>query len=376
MQNQDVLVIQFFTSKVLAFISVLIFPIIASAAPSDTADSDTEKPDPPTLLVYRSPSERREAGLGTPITNWLNFSGLVEVEKHRNQFSLIEQKVVNRLEPTTTTLQAALLGKISDWLEADLIFEVVNDNNLDSRLDEGVISADLDDWGVKAGLLYLPFGEYYSHFVTGPMLEFAETRRYAVQVDYAVSDSIEFSVFGFNSEVNRNNNQDIIDWGLSFEMDSVDESIRFGISFISDLAESEESLLGSKVTTYKNRAPALSSYILFGFDQGEITMETVRALTQFDDLPDKINKPISTNIECAYFLRHDLQFAIRLAQSSELQAQPERQYGVSVAWRALENSLLSVDLLHGRYKGSFYFDSSGNEIKSVNELAVQLAVEF
>jgi len=376
MQKQEFSALTFFVFKVLVIIAILCFPIDGNTAANDSADIDLEAPEPATPLVYRSPAERREAGLGTQLTDWLKFSGLLEIEAHHRQYTVVNQGDTNHQDPTATTAQAAFQGKFSDWLTLDLIFETVKDKTLNSHLDEGVFNIDLNDWTIKTGLFYLPFGEYYSHFVTDPMLEFGETRRYALQVDYSITENLEVSLYGFNSGANQDSSSNRMDWGFSMETNTIDESIRLGVSFLSDLAESEGSLLGNHVSNYRHQVQAWSSYILFGFDKGEITLETVQALGEFAELPDIANKPASSNIELAYFINRNLQVALRIAQSSELQSQPAKQYGASVAWRVFSNSTLSADFIHEKFKNNFNFDENGNEIKTIEHVAVQLSVEF
>jgi hypothetical protein len=118
----------------------------------DKKNQDSQNQDSaPSTRIYRNPEERREAGLGTELTDWLTFSGLFELEKNYTQFKY--------------------------------------DNAID-----------IGEAGIQLGKLNLPFGEYYSHFVTGPLLEFGETRKNAIIFDYGITDGLEVSVFAFDSD--------------------------------------------------------------------------------------------------------------------------------------------------------------------------------
>ena len=57
--------------------------------------------------------------------------------------------------------------------------------------------------GLEAGQLYIPFGEFYSYFVTGPILEFGATRGYALVADYELSDAIDVFAYGLNSKAGK-----------------------------------------------------------------------------------------------------------------------------------------------------------------------------
>ena len=185
--------------------------------------------------IYRSPEERREAGLGRQVTDWLQVSGLIEISKLYQENKSSNGDKLKEYDRPVTSLQLGLNFIFNDWLSAEFIFDTEYDfearsseNQLMSEWDEGFIEISLDDWGVKAGRLYVPFGEYYSHFATGPFLEFGETRGDGIVVDYAINEKLEISGYVFDSEVVRQNHDGSLDWGASIEYASKDESIRLG----------------------------------------------------------------------------------------------------------------------------------------------------
>ena len=162
------------------------------------------------------------------MTDWLLFSGLVEIEKEykKNNFS-------NGLERTEDgdiipTVQIGLDFTFTDWLEAEFIYEAEYDRRFRDQIDEGLIALNLGKWGVNFGRQFPAFGEYYSHFVTGPLLEFGEIRKTSVIVDYSFNDQVEVSGFIFEGDIDKVGNYKENDWGLSFEYVSENEAIRFG----------------------------------------------------------------------------------------------------------------------------------------------------
>ena len=337
--------------------------------------------------IYRNPAERREAGLATEITDWLTFSGLVEFEKEKTRQHYRENITVKQESPTTSTLQLAFKSEYQDWLEAELVFETEYSRHLHegadnyhtgahSIVDEAGISIDLDDVGLKFGRLNVPFGEYNSYFVTGPMLEFGETRRDTVMLDYAFSDLLELSVFMLDSKVDKTGSHNKYDWGASLEYQSIDESIRTGASYLSDLAESDELFLEDFNNNYQRKVSAWSAYILYAFDDYEISLETVNALDDFAELDAAVNKPSSTNLEFTSFAVPQFLFALRIAHSSELEEAPEWEYGLSASWLSKSRFILSADYLYGDFRKNFVLNDDDIELSHYHLIAVRLTVEL
>ena len=62
--------------------SLLLLPSLAIAQGEDPVEDPVSEPAAAERRAsfYRTPRERREAGLKTKLTDWITFSGLVEVE--------------------------------------------------------------------------------------------------------------------------------------------------------------------------------------------------------------------------------------------------------------------------------------------------------
>ncbi len=325
---------------------------------------------------YRSPEERREAGLGRQLTDWLAISGLLESEKmlSYNDVDMGRQRHDN--SPLVSTLQLGVNLTVAPWLEAELIFEGEQDRRYHSQLDEAVITMEVGRWGVSAGRLYPPFGEYYSHFVTGPMLEFGESRDEAIVVDFSPLANLELAAFVFDGRARRIDSSDELDWGYAVELSSADEALRFGASYLSDLAESEEALLEDERHRYQRRVSAWSAYALLGFRQLEITAELLRATAAFAEKDQTADKPSAYNLELAYFPRPGWQLALRYEHSSELEDQPKRRSGLSLTWLPLPYLGLSLDYLYGEYQRGFVSDDDERELRSQQQLVGLISLEF
>jgi len=353
-------------------------PVLAEIAIAEETESDFE-PASTSLLrptrIYSTPEERREAGIGTELTQWLKFSGLVEVEKEffkKEQTSGIETSNSGR---PSYTIQLGFHITPTEWFEAEIIYELENEKTNYTQLDEATLSADFEPWGIQAGMQNLPFGEYYSHFVTGPMIEFGEVREPSMIIDYSFNDSIEVATYLFQSDYNQSRSRDI-DWGISIEIQTSDEAIRFGGSFISDLAETDNPLLEVTDNIIQNEVWGWSAHARAGFSNFEITVETVRAHNEFLDLDDNANKPVAYNFEIAYFPINTIQIAMRIERSRELSDNPESRIGIGVLWRFANNYNFSIDYLYGRYKSNFAFDDNDNELRKIQQVGAQFGMEF
>ncbi len=372
-----------------AVLLALELPLLTNAAAEEVADH--REPATQAARFYRSPEERREVGLGTQLTNWLLFSGLYEIEKEYLEEHYQNNTTTTEDEGAAQAIEAVFEVTLYPWLIAEFVFEVEYDTGYFARTDEGLIAIESENWGLKIGRQYLPFGEYYSHFVSSPLLEFGETRATSLIADHAFNDNLEVAAFVFDSDFDKPNGNNAYDWGVAVEYVSSNEATRIGASYLSDLAETDEPLLEEHVYTYRRRVPGWSAYALVGFDHFELTAEIVRAQRAFLPLegfamPDEEEveetemaaafKPTSYNLELAYFPRPNLQFAVRIEHSDELQDAPAWRYGVSTTWRAGKYVGVSLDYLYGKFKKGFVLDDNDNELDHSHQVAAQVVVEF
>lgn len=315
--------------------------------------------------------------MGREITEWLTISALVELEDERRRNEFSSNKTVTDDERAILTLQVGFDFTISEWLQAELIFEAESNGVKNhSHLDEGFVSAEIEEWGIEIGRLSVPFGEYYSHFVTGPLLEFGETIADSLIVDYEITDHIELAGFVFDSEVGPQTKGDSYDWGARIEFSSEDESRVLGVSYLSDLAESDEEFLKDENNIFERKVSAWNVYGLYAFSEFEITAEIVSAIDEFAEFESAFDNPSAYNIEFAYFPTATIALAIRAERSDEFEEAPRQQYGISATWRPRENFSISVDYLRASYKNDFVLDDDDNELQHSNSIAGQLAMEW
>ena len=343
----------------------------------DNSDIDTETADDTDQVrFYRNPEERRETGFGTQLTDQLKVSGLLEIEKLYRDDRFINNQEINQDEARSHTLELGIEAEISENFSATLIFEAEYQNQLRTRTEEAVITYDFDDFGIELGYQDLPFGEYYSHFVTGPLLEFGETKATTLVIDYEITDHYDTFVYVFDGKTHQLNQDSDIGWGLGIEYNNENESLRLGAGYLSNLAESDERLLEDTNNIYSSKVPAFSAYALLGFNQFEATAEYVTAIKSFTEFEENENRPSSYNLELAWFINNSIQLAFRIENSKELAEQPERQYGIAATWRMNDNLSISAEYLRGDYKKDFVFNDDDLEFENHHQYGVQVSFEF
>jgi len=354
-----------------------LFWIIAFTMPSPLLAQEEVIRDeaPDDVRIYRTPEERREAGLKYKVTDWLTVSGLVELEYIFQRFSLSDSSRHTHDDDFSKSLQLGAEITPTSWLTGELIYEYDDEGSGSHTLDEATASFEAGDFELVAGKQYVPFGVYLSHFVSGPILEFGETRDKGVTLAYGPDDRLDFSAFAYRGRAEKQgSNGGEWGWGLATEVSPVEWGT-FGASYISDLADSREGLLRDFNDRYERRVPAWSAYGVVGLDRFEITAELVRALRSFKELDPEANRPRAWNVELAFYPAGSFEWALRLEGSNELEDAPKLQAGASVAWRIFKNVSITLEYLRGTYEKGLAEDSKERELDKVHQFGSQLSIE-
>ena len=232
----------------------------------------------------------------------------------------------------------------------------------------------------RDGWLYLPFGEFYSHFVSGPLVEIGQTRGAAIIADYEIWDGFDIEGYIFDSQVNKqgSDKKHQIDWGLAAEFLAEDESIRIGGGYISDLGEGDGEFFLDFNDKFQQRVPGWTVHGLIGLPPFEFTGEIVHATESIKENDQNADKPLTYNLELAYYPPKFpfLQFAIRYEHSTELEDEPEEIYGIGTTLRFLDNLTIAAEYLKGKFKKGFTFDDNDNEQTSYDLVAIEVTLEF
>ncbi|MFC1664260.1 LbtU family siderophore porin [Pseudomonadota bacterium] len=357
---------------------LIILPLSSNLfAAEDESEKLGEQHKAESVRLYRNPEERREAGRGTKLTEWLSFSGLVELERERIK-NIFNNDIEGReYEEPILTLKIGLKFAFNEWLSGELLFESERNSHFSHTfIEESTLKADFEKGELSVGRQNLPFGKYYSNFITDPMIQFGETRTDAFVANYFVMDSLRISGYLFDSDVSSQGGDNKVDWGFAIDFKSADESIRMGASYLHDLAESDEQLLGEFNNVYKDRVSGSNAYVLMGINQFEFTAEAVRTNGQIKEFEENVNSPSAYNVELAYFPSRSTQLAVRIERSDQLVDRPERQYGIVGSWRPGKYLSVSIEYLYGKYKPGLVVDDDENVQRTRKLFAGKVSFEF
>lgn len=331
-----------------------------------------EDPEEEPARSYRTREERRSAGLKYKIADRIVLTGLFESEYIYEGLQLQDDSSSHEDE-FSAPIQLGLEMTASSWAKVELVYEydiAVNQH----ILDEAILIMEAGDFDVEAGKVYVPFGEYFSHFVTGPLLEFGETRGAGAVLSYTPNDELDLSAFAYQGRAKQEEpDSSSLDWGFSAEY-SPFEFGTVAISYISDLADSQERFLNESHHRFENRVEAISGYALVGYGQFEVTAEFVQALSSFEELDPELNKPRAWNLEFAYYPQNDLEIAFRYEGSKEFENAPHWKAGIGTTWHATKNIYLSLEYLHGKFEHGALEDSEESEPRTLHQFGARISI--
>ena len=181
----------------------------------------------------------------------------------------------------------------------------------------------------------------------------------------------------FNGRSKKSGDKDGIDSIVAGIVVQPFKSLRFGVSYVSNLAGSNA--LSGVLTDPDNLESLIGGWSAFvGFQFLERFMligEYVAALDNFtageiyDAADAKARKPSAWNMELGATIFDGLELAVRYGGSDDGGADflPESQYGAVLNWGCFENTNLAIEYLHGKF---------ADDVKETDSLIVQLAIEF
>ncbi|TYO99190.1 hypothetical protein EDC39_10332 [Geothermobacter ehrlichii] len=363
-------------------LSLATFLLIISTLPALAAHPDTKSEIESLKERIRSLESRlgeeQEPAEEAPFTlsalgKHLSIGGLLELEASLEK---TEGETENS-DLTLATAQLSLETEINENLGGHviLLYEEDPDNPDDETLkvDEAVISLACPNRlagmtpTLQAGKLYLPFGNFNSHLISDPLtLELGETSDTAA-IFGLEGETTNLSLGVFNGAVDTDN--DSIDTVVVSATFQPEETFGFGLSWISDLAESDNGLVADK-TLYGSAVPAAAAYLSAVFGQFDFEAEILGALDNFDrplvGLSELTgNRPLAWNLEAAWMPNDRTQLAVRAEGARDFQ-DDVRRYGIAGSYGIFPHAVLALEYL--------YADPDA-EAKS-HSLTGQLAFEF
>lgn len=324
---------------------------------------------------YMTPEERRESGKKHEIFNGITLAGLLEFEYELERIDLTEHGKHSHSESSPLSIQGGLDLTPTDWLKGEIVYEYDFEED-DHVIDEALGIIESDGLSLEVGKLYLPLGEYFSNFSTGPVIEAAESRGLGGVLSYDFDDLFELSPFifyGWSPE------QSWIDdepqWGIAMELASY-ESFSAGATYISHLGGSSIEVHDPEVGRSERDIQAVSSFIAVDLDPFSVTFEYVSALRDLPGFENNINRPRGWNIEVSRLLGPQLTLSMRLEGSEEFEDEPHNRVGLGVNFVLFKGGIFTLDLLRSDYKRGVAENTDGEEIDRSHAIVGQISVEL
>jgi len=200
------------------------------------------------------------------------------------------------------------------------------------------------------GKMYLPFGYYNSSFISDPLtLELGESNNTAAVFGYQ-GDLIKLQIGAFNGEVDTKDDDQIDSWVASLELAPI-EGLTFGVSYLSDLAESNIELVQDK-DLYRSSIAAGGAFLTWQLGNINLMAEYVTALESFtpevvsagEDLTGK--RPLAWNVELAWEPTGRWKVAVKAEGAKDFQ-DDITNYGAVVSRGLFRNTVLGLEYLYG-----------------------------
>ncbi len=342
--------------------------------------------------LYETPQEKRDIA-GITLMEGVSVGVLVEAE-----VSAGEEDNEAFSDIVLATFELAVDAELSDWISGHALLLWEEDDTEPIDLDEATITlggTEAMPFLLTGGKLYVPFGMFNSHLVSDPItLELGETRESAVLLGY-VQGMIEIQIGVFNGDLNKDGDDDHADDMVASVILSPIERLSFGVSWISDIGESDGLAegLGEAVEGAEDRVvvgpddnPAvepgtpgipyeevggISGFMCLELGPVTIDGEFIAAVEEFPPglLGEEALQPAAWNAEVAFCLAEtcDAELALRYEGSDELPGFPEWQCGVAGSMRIAKDTTVAVEFMHGE------FDEDTDDR---NVATAQLAVKF
>lgn len=324
----------------------------------------------------RSASTEQKPGIDFgQISEYVTLHGLLDVEASYTKPDRGEEQS----DLTLATAELSIEVTPNDYAGGHLILlyaeEKGEDNSVD--IDEAVISLNSPDkllgqsLSLHVGRMYVPFGTFNSYMISDPLtLELGETQNTAALIALDGDWTLHLGNFnGGTDTVGDSNNID--SWVASLEI-AAGENLRFGASYINDLAESAIGLVQDP-SLYSGSVAGGSAFLSAECGQFGFEAEYLAALEDFDaavvaageDLTGR--RPVAWNLELAWMPTEQFQVATRYEQAQDFQ-DDVRRYGAAVSYGMYEHVIIAIEYLRADAKVALD--------DPVSVVTAQLALEF
>jgi hypothetical protein len=326
------------------------------------------------VRLYRTAEEEREVGLKRKLTSWLTASGLAEGEWFRDDYTLAEggREVTHDLE---AKVQLGLVATGSESFKAEVLLELDTIQKT-LELDEGLLSFETGPWEVEVGQQSLPFGVFFSRFVSPPILELGEVRAPSVIASYGHQELFDAKLgLYWGRKREDGGGTGTLDWTLAMDFYPA-PTLALGWSYVSDIADSDAKLLEDVEEPDVGKVPGISAYVSRLGKQLDFSLEIVAASRSLDGLESDRDHPLAWNFELAHIFHRRYEVAFRLEGSREVEDAPERRIGVAGTVRLGKRASLTAEFLRGWFASGLSTSEDEQDRDRGNFLAARVSVAF
>ena len=316
-------------------------------------------------------------------TDRVTISGLIEAEAGYATFDPADPGA-NSEDESDVVLATVELGvdvDIAKHVTGHVLLLWEEDDTEPMDVDEAFITLDGKDvcpLYLSVGKLYVPFGNFESHFISDPLtLELGETRESAIQAGF-VSDLFQLSAALFNGDIDETGEDNHVDSFVAAATFTLPEDaagpigVAGGLSYISNLADTD-GLEGETPGQVADRVGGFSAFVSLSL--ADLFFLEAEYLTALDDFaPGELSfdgggaaAPKAWNLELAWATTEQLEVAVKYEGGDDLgDFLPEQQWGAAASYALFENTCLAVEYRHGEFETD----------DTQDVLTAQLAVAF
>ena len=364
----------------LGMVLMLVCPAMVCAQTDSDLAQRVESLEQAQAEIYHSLEGKKAAG-GTQIGDYLEISALIELEAVVEGFKDTDGNTDSQSDLSVATAQLGIGASWDDHLAGTLTLLYEEDDS-EFDVDEAFIVVGAGPVSLTAGRQYIPFGFYYSHLVTSPILQdLGESSETALTLQWS-GEIIDVSLFGYNGDAEKATTSEdhLRDGGVSIDF-SLGEIGSFGGSYLVDLADSDAELLFDELANpdnlYVSRVAGWSAYLILNLHGIEVSGEALGAVDSFSELDLDVDgdgegdQPLAWNFEAAYHPSEAVEVSVRVEGSDEISEAPELQYGANASYGFHPHATLAVEYLFAEYEPKF---SPGADIRHLG--VIQLALEY
>lgn len=323
------------------------------------------------------------------IVTGITVSGYVQTEvRYNNDFNDVDSSDI-----VVDEINFTIDGQVHKFAKTTLSFKYEEDIT-PLEVDNAYLTLSSNSpLYLKAGQLYVPFGNFSTHMVSDSLTHFAETRETAVQLGIK-NGGVYGSIYGFNGINNARNTIDHYGLNLGFSLltkpyyninkhnkNSTPKSFDMGIGYISDIGDAD-SLEGFLTNTVDyDYIDATNVYVNFSYGTFSFMGEYIAALDNFK------SKHIAFNGTGAKIHAYDTEIGLNFnlagynttvaigyqvtEEALALQLPESRIIGI-LSTEIYTNTSLSLEYALNKD----YSEDDGGTGKDSNSVILQLAVKF